>query len=613
MRKAATYVLILALVLSAIPATTLAQSKKAAGTPETVKAAASQPNLDGLDAFIEEQMKVWKVPGLAVAVVKDGQVIYMKGYGQRDVEKKLPVTPQTLFAIGSITKSFTVTGLAMLADEGKLDWDKPVREYLPEFRLYDPMASERMTPRDLVTHRSGLPRHDALWYNSTFTRREIVERLRYLEPSKDLRTTFQYNNLMFMTAGYLEEKLSGMSWEEFTRQRVFAPLRMTRSNFSVLESEKSDDFARPYEKAKQEVKGVPFRVIDNMAPAGSINSSVAEMSHYLLMHMNKGKYEGKQVLSENYATQMQLPQMPTAAPPVWKELGHTSYGMGLFVTTYRGRRLVHHGGGIDGFIAFLSFLPDDKVGVVVLSNLSPNPLPTVVSYNVYDRLLGLEPVAWSQRFKEQQDKMEAAEEEAKKKGYTPRVEGTQPSHKLADYVGEFEHPGYGVLRIEPATPGEGSELKLTFNRLTSPLKHFHYDIFEVPENPLDPFEKAKVQFLMNTRGEIDRVLAPLEPNVKEIVFTRMAAQQMRERTFLEPLAGEYVLGALTATVTLQGDDTLILTVPGQRPYELVPRTGTTFDLKGLTGFSVEFKKDAAGAVAELVVYLPNGTFVVKRK
>ncbi len=166
-----------------------------------------------------------------------------------------------------------------------------------------------------------------------------------------------------------------------------------------------------------------------------------------------------------------------------------------------------------------------------------------------------------------------------------------------------------MLRIEPATAGEGSELKLTFNRLTSPLKHFHYDIFEVPENPLDPFEKAKVQFLMNTRGEIDRVLAPLEPNVKEIVFTRKAAQQMRERSFLEPLAGEYVLGALTVTVTMQGDDTLIVTVPGQRPYELVPRTGTTFDLKGLTGFSVEFKKDTA----ELVFYQPNGTFVAKRK
>ncbi|HXE74801.1 MAG TPA: serine hydrolase [Candidatus Xenobia bacterium] len=600
MRRAATYVLILALVLSSIPASGLAQAR-----PKAKPAASATQPLDGFDAFVEEQMKVWKVPGLAVAVVKEGKVVHLKGYGQRDVERNLPVTPQTLFAIGSITKSFTVAGLATLADEGKLDWDKSVREYLPEFRLFDPMASERMTPRDLVTHRSGLPRHDALWYNSTFTRKEMVERLRYLEPSRDLRTTFQYNNLMFLTAGYLAEKLSGMGWEEFTRQRILAPLGMARSNFSVLDSERSNDFARPYEKAKQEVKGVPFRVIDNMAPAGSINSSVEEMSRYLMMLMNKGKYEGKQVISENYATQMQTPQMPTPAPSPWKELGHTSYGMGLFVTSYRGHRHVHHGGAIDGFIAFLSFLPDDNVGVVVLTNLSPSPLPTVVAYNVYDRFLGLEPVAWSQRLKEQQDKMEAAEEEAKKKGYTPRVEGTQPSHKLTDYTGEYEHPGYGVLWIE----AEGSDLKLTFNRIVSPLKHFHYDIFEVPENPLDPFERAKVQFLMNARGEIDRVLVPMEPNVKEIVFARKAAAEMRQRAFLEPLTGEYVLGAQTVTVTLQGDDTLKLTVPGQRPYELVPRSGMTFDLKGLTGFSVEFKKDTG----ELVFYQPNGTFVAKRK
>jgi len=156
-------------------------------------------------------------------------------------------------------------------------------------------------------------------------------------------------------------------------------------------------------------------------------------------------------------------------------------------------------------------------------------------------------------------------------------------------------------------------LKITYNRLTSPLRHFHYDVFEVPENPLDPFEKAKVQFLMSVNGDIDRVLVPLEPNVKEIVFTRRAEKKMRERSFLEPLAGEYTLGPTTVSVTLKGEDTLVLVVPGQPPYELVPTRGLSFDLKGLTGFSIEFKKDAAGAVTEAVFYQPNGTFVAKRK
>jgi CubicO group peptidase (beta-lactamase class C family) len=551
------------------------------------------------------------VPGLAVAVVKDGEVILLKGYGHRDVEKQLPVTPQTLFAIGSITKSFTVLGLATLVDEGKLEWDKPVREYLPEFRLYDQTASERMTPRDLVTHRSGLPRHDALWYNSTFSRRDMVERLRYLEPSKDFRALYQYQNLMFMTAGHLTERLAGKKWEEFTRERLLGPLGMTRSNFSVRESEKDADFAQPYEKAKTELKRVPFRVIDEMGPAGSINSSAEEMSRYLLLHMNKGKVGAKQLVSAANLTQMHTPQMVSGGAPQWPEQGYASYGLGLQVTAYRGNVLVNHGGAIDGFWAYLSFLPQKNLGVVALSNRGGQPLPMIVTYQIYDRLLGVEPAPWSQRFKEQQEKSEAAEEEAKKKGYTPRVAGTQPSHALADYAGDYEHPGYGVATI--ALAEDQASLKFTFNRLTSPLRHFHYDVFEVPEDPLDPFEKMKVQFLMSVNGDLDRLLVPLEPNVKEIVFTRRAEKGMRERSFLEPLTGEYTLGAQTVTVTLQGEDTLILSVPGQRPYELAPRKGTTFDIKGLTGFSVEFKKDAAGAVTEVVFYQPNGTFVAQRK
>ena len=598
--------LLAVLLIGLIVTSPLAAPAGAAPAPE--KAAAAP--LAGLDEFVAQEMKSWKVPGVAVAVVKDGQVILSKGYGSRDVEKKLPVTPQTLFAIGSITKSFTVTALGLLADEGKLDWDKPVREYLPEFRLYDQVASEHMTPRDLVTHRSGLPRHDALWYNSTFTRREMVERLRYLEPSKDFRSTWQYNNLMFLTAGYLAGQLAGTSWEELVRARIFAPLGMTGSNFSVSDSEKSPDFAQPYATVKEEIKKIPFRGIDEMAPAGSINSNVEDMSRYLLFHLSQGKYEGKQLLSATNAQQMQSPQMVIQGALRYPELGHAAYGMAFVVSSYRGHKMVQHGGAIDGFIALLTFLPQDNIGVVVLTNSTVRQLPTVITYNAFDRLLGAEPAPWSARLKEQQKKEEESEEEAKKKGYTPRKEGTQPSHPLTDYAGDYEHPGYGVATIAVADKGE---LKFTFNRMASPLRHFHYDVFEVPEDPLDPFEKTKVQFLMSVSGDIDRVLVPLEPNVKEIVFTRRAEKQMRERSFLEPLAGEYTLGATTVSVTLKGEDTLVLVVPGQPPYELVPARGLTFDLKGLTGFSLEFKKDAAGAVTEAVFYQPNGTFVAKRK
>ncbi len=560
-------------------------------------------SLTGLDEFVAAQMKEWNVPGLAVAVIKDGKVIHAKGYGYRDVKKQLPVTTKTLFAIGSSSKAFTVMSLGVLVDAGKLDWDKPVREYLPTFRMYDAFASERMTPRDLVTHRSGLPRHDLLWYNSTFSRKEMFERLRYLEPNKDFRTTFQYQNLMFMTAGYLAGEIAGGTWESVVRERIFKPLQMTTSNFSVLESQKAPDFALPYRKVKEEVKEIPFRVIDQVGPAGSINSSIEEMSNYLMMHLSKGKFGTTQVISENNLQQMHTPQMVQPGPIRWTELGHSSYGMGWFVTSYRGHKMVHHGGNIDGFSAMVNFLPQDNIGVVVLTNLNGTPLRDFLPYNVYDRLLGLEQVDWSARFKDDQKKQEAAAEEAKKKGFTQRIAGTKPTHEIKDYAGEFEHPGYGVFRVDL----DGDKLKATFNRLSSVLAHFHYDIFEAAEDPENPLNKSKITFGVGVKGDVETLALALEPSVPAIVFKRRAAGEMTSRGFLEPLTGEYQVGANVLKVTLQGDNKLVVSIQGQPPYELIPVKGTTFDLKGITGFSVEFKG------SEIVLYQPNGTFTGKRK
>jgi CubicO group peptidase (beta-lactamase class C family) len=572
-------------------------------------AQAANGSLDGLDAFVATAMKDWEVPGTAIAVVQDGKIIFAKGYGFRDVKKELPVTPHTLFAIGSASKSFTVTDVAMLVDQGKLDWDKPVRDYLPGFRLYDQFASERMTPRDLVTHRSGLPRHDAVWYNSTASRRELVDRLRYLEPSKDFRTTFQYQNLMFMTAGYLAGTVADRPWEDLTRERIFVPLGMNRSNFSVADSQKADDFALPYRKEKEKLKEIPFRNIDQIGPAGSINSNVEDMSHYLLMHMNKGKYDGKQILSENNAAEMQTPQMVIPGVLRWKELGHQSYGMGLFITSYRGHKLVHHGGNIDGFSALVTFMPQDNLGMVILTNLNATVFPGLLSYNVYDRLLGLDSVDWTTRFKDDEKKQKEAADLAKKQGFTNKKPNTHPSHELMDYAGDYENPGYGVAKVGV----DGGRLRITFNGLSAPLDHFHYDTFEVPEDDALDFPRTKISFQTNLQGDIASLSTPLESSVKEIVFSRATDLSVMNRATLEPLAAQYQLGPAAVTVALEGENALTLTVPGQPTYTLVPTGALKFNVKGLTGFSIEFKKNEAGTVDQLVFYQPNGTFVAKRK
>jgi CubicO group peptidase (beta-lactamase class C family) len=564
--------------------------------------------LNDIDAYIREAMAEWKIPGLAIAVVKDGEVILSKGYGYRDADEELPVTPRTLFAIGSITKSFTVTLLGMIEDEGKVDWDEPVRSYLPDFELSDEVATEYMTPRDLVTHRSGLPRHDVLWYGSPLTRRELYERLRHIEPNREFREVFQYQNLMYMTAGYLAGQIAGRNWEALVAERIFEPLDMSRSNFSVEDSQKDDDFAYPHTEIDDVLKQIDFRNIDEIGPAGSINSSVEEMIRYVQLHMNKGKLGEEQLLSSNNAEQMQMPQMAMRGTIQYDELGHTSYGMGFFVTSYRGRKLVHHGGGIDGFISLLSFMPSENVGMIVLTNKSGNnPVPTIVTRGVYDRVLELDPVDWVGRTKEQQAEGEDSEQEGEEE--SGQVEGTSLSHDLEAYVGNYSHPAYGVVNIE----ANGDGLAATFNDMAVQLKHFHYDVFEIAEDPMVPVSGVKVMFRYDRQGDIEELHVPLEPAVDDIIFKRVADESMRERAFLEPFVGEYELGGTVLTVALRGDDTLTMTVPGQPTYELVPTRGTSFDLKGLSGYSVEFKQEGSGAVNELVITQPNGTFVAKRR
>ncbi len=588
----------------------------AMGTLLSAGAAADlKGTLAGFDDFMSLAMREFKVPGAAVAVVKDGKIILAKGYGYRDVARQLPITGATLFPIASITKSFTVTALGTLVDQGRLDWDKPVREYLPGFQMFDPVATEQLTARDMVTHRSGLPRHDLIWYSSSLSREELVARLRYLEPNKPIREKFQYNNLMFVTAGYLGGRILGSSWEDLVRQRILEPLGMMNSKFSSDDARKSPDYALPYRKNRKTevVSEIAFSNWGDVGPAGAMNSSIDDMSKYLLMHLSKGSFAGKQVLGRNNVDQMQSPQMVMQGSPLFAEIGESSYGMGLFIETYRGHKHVQHGGNLDGFSLILSFLPNDGIGVVVLTNLDGTFLRNLIPYVVYDRLLGLDSIDWVQRFLEIERKERTQELSADKRGYTGRKEGTRPSHDLAEYGGEFEHPGYGKLTIRVEGTGDTRKLYLKLNDVERPLEHFHYDTFQVPENPLDPFEKLRVTLPTNAQGELSKVEANLEANVKEIVFKRVAEKQMFEASFLRQFVGVYDSPGQPVTVALAGENTLQLVSPGKPPRKLIPQHGTRFDVDELTGVTLEFKLDVSGQAQEIVFYTPDSASVVPRK
>jgi CubicO group peptidase (beta-lactamase class C family) len=485
--------------------------------------ATTSTHLQDLEAQVHTVMAESNVPGLALLILKDGEVVLSRGFGKRNVAAGLPVTPRTLFPIGSSSKAFTAAAIAMLVEEGKLEWDKPVRHYLPSFKLHDPFASERMTPRDLLCHRSGLPRHEIMWYNALFTRKEMVERLQYLEPSVDFRVVFQYQNLMYATAGYLIECVTGKTWEEFVAERIFKPLGMDRTNTSVHDSQQTDDYALPYAEEEGEVKEIPFYDrVQATGPAGSINSSLEDIKHWLLFQLNNGKHGETQLLAAEQLAQNHTPQMLIPASPIlnFQESSTSSYGMGWEIGAYRGHRMLQHGGSINGFAAQVVLLPDDQAALAVFTNLGGTLAPYAVAFYACDYLLGVEAPDWNGRWKEELAKLKAlGAQQAAELAQAERVPDAPPSHPLEAYTGTFEHPGYGVAVVTL----NDRQLYLTYNDVTAPLTHFHYDLFEMFIKLAQ--YKAKVSFTTGETGAIESLAANLEPAVKAIVFTRVASKE----------------------------------------------------------------------------------------
>lgn len=471
--------------------------------------------LQGTDAFAEQLLKEWNVPGLGLGIVHNGTIVLEKGYGFRNLEDKLPFTTKTLFPVGSTSKSFTALALAILKDKGKVDWDDRVRKYLPSYELSDPVASERMTIRDLLLHRSGMARNDLMWYGNDFTRKQIFDRLKYLPMGKGFRNGFDYNNLGYMTAGYLAGEVAGSSWEDLVRSSILTPLGMTSTNFSDTDTAKSPDYALPYDEINGKVERIPFASTEAIGPAGSVHSSIDEMLHYEEMLLAHGKYEGKQLVSEANLKTIQSPQIVMGAPSPYPEQSEPAYGMAWVIQTYRGHRFVWHNGGIDGFYTLMALLPDDNVGVVIFTNRLDRAAAEVLLRNVFDRMLGLTPVDWDSRFHEAVDKAKKAENAEFKKIADERKPGTQPSHPLKDYAGTYTHPAYGTVIVSL----NGDHLKFVLNLLAAPLDHYHYDVFIVPHSQRT-LGDLKVRFETAMSGDVNSVAVPLEEDIPEIVFKR---------------------------------------------------------------------------------------------
>ena len=531
--------------------------------------------LEGFDAYMEQILKDWNTPGIGVGIVVNDKLVFAKGYGYRDYEKKLPFTPTTLCQIASNSKLFTAVAAGMLVEQGKLTWDNPVRDAVPTIQFYNDQLNNNVTLRDMLSHRTGVTRHDLIWFKSPFTRKQLFEKLKYLEPQQPMRQTFLYNNLMFSAVGYIVELKSGKTWEQYVRENIFQPLDMPTSTYTVSDMLKHPDHGVPYREKRDsfELYMIPYyEDTEGVAPAGAIISNIDELSHWLIALMNDGKYNGKQVLPPNVlkATMQPAIGLPNAlgeALGYW-ELLNPDYGMGRQIAAYRGRLLTFHGGDLPGFHSQVSFLPNDKIGVIVfVIGDHAAPLYNVVSYNVYERLLGMDQTPWSERRLKIRLANKKAGTEARAKAGSDRVPDTKPSHALADYAAEYENPAYGIVKIGLKT----DRLDFTFHEFQFPLSHFHYDRFDTPDD--EQYGKFSVNFRTNPQGDIGEAMMSLDE--AEVVFTRKP--EALDPKLLEKLQGTYLTPAkVKFEVLYQPGTGLSLVFPGGAPQRLIQVKGLQF-------------------------------------
>ena len=463
------------------------------------------------------------IPGAAVALVKDGKIICSRGIGVRDINSQIPVDENTIFAIGSTSKAFTAVVLGTLVDEGKLDWDDLVRDYIPEFRMNDPVATAQMNIRDIQCHRGGLGRHDFAWFLTRDSRRELLNKIQHLDSFAPFRSRFYYNNWMWLVAGIIAERITGKTWEENIQQRIFEPLGMKDANCSVEDTKTFSNYSLPHQFQGDRNVIIPLHDISAMGPAGSINANISDLARWLSMNVNMGCFEEKQVISQPTLDEIFSPQMAVDKNNMavqgfacFKEFSNIDYTLGWFCQHYRGYKMLQHGGGIDGFSSFISVLPDEGLGAAVLTNLDGTSIHYGITWDLIDRLLDQEPINWTGRIaareKENQQKMQ----EQGKAFLAARKTDTYPSHPLQDYCGEYSHPGYARISLRL----ENEQLYGTYAHIPVKLEHFQYDTFMMQFEIPYPQINIPVSFSSSLMGKIESLSSPMEEKIEPIRFNR---------------------------------------------------------------------------------------------
>jgi CubicO group peptidase (beta-lactamase class C family) len=477
-----------------------------------------QKTLPAIDRYMDSFMQAWNIPGLAMCIVYKDQLIYAKGYGYRDLENKLPVDDQTIFPIASNSKLFTATAACMLEGEGKLSLDKPARDYLPWLRFSTDELNTKVTLRDMLAHRTGLPGNNGLWVSSPASRNELVQQVASIRPALGFREGYIYNNMMYVASGVVMEAVSGKSWENIIREKLLEPLQMNATGFFGEGKVAGSNIAYPYynpDSSRTLKRRTQIAQTPALGPAGTMLSNLEDMSHWMIAQLNGGKYKGVQAIPAKAIQQTMVPNAVADREGRWPELSNALYGLGRNVQTYKGYKIATHTGSIDGFYSNLTFIPADSIAIFMVHNSIPaGSVRSIMAFPVFDRLLNLSITDWSGRYLMDYKQDMANETKARDSMAATQVKNTAPSHPIKDYAGKYSHAAYGEVVIH----NNNGSLVLSYRNTKTILHHFHYDQFETREERNSGNPEFRLHFHTNTKGGIDRFsMRPFGDPVVEFV------------------------------------------------------------------------------------------------
>lgn len=566
--------------------------------------------LNSVDGFIDKILSDWNVPGIGIAVVHEDKMVFAKGYGYRDYGAKLPFTPQTIFPVASNTKLFTAIAAGLLVEEGLLSWDRPIREAVPSIRFSTDALNNTVTLRDMLAHRTGINRHDSMWFRSDFSRKELFDRLRHMEPSDPLRQNFVYNNVMYSAVGHAIELLTGQSWEALVQQRLLDPAGMCDTVFSMAEAYGKDDFAVPYTERRDstELFRLPsYEHMNGAGPAGGLNSNLQDMSRWLITLLGDGMLQDRQVIPQAVLRATMAPSM--AVPNYmlnmrgFKEMLNQTYGMGRHTGVYRGHLMAFHGGSLGGFYSQVSYLPNERVGVVVfVIGHHCALLSDLLTWHLYERLMDLDHTPWTGRYLPILQTLKEGRLTARSKAANQQVTGTLPSHALADYCGTFEHALYPQLKIDAHDEG----LRFAFRGSVLALAHVHYDRFDTDDDEV--YGKWSVNFSIDPQGQISALTLALDE--AEVVFKR-CVEPLDPATAAQ-LPGTYeTMSGYKCQVVEKDEGRLYFADPGQIDRLLVLYCALDFRSPNVSNVIYRFTMKN-GEVSELTLKTPSGETVLSK-